>query len=143
VTCRLGRAGWREAGDESFEAAIPAQIDRRRSVASGRLDLGAGPDDPLVAHQILDIPVTQAGAVFEVEIPERFPEGGPLAEDGRPAEAGLEGFQGEAFEHRLLAGHRNSPFLVVIVPHHLAAIGPAAADPAVIFEFTHRLHLAS
>ena len=76
--------------DQVFDSAILAQGDRRDGVGPGRQDLGPGPDDALVAHQLLHVCVGESGAIVEIEVAEGVPEGRALAENRRPAEAGLE-----------------------------------------------------
>src|SRR4029453_1496813 len=68
-----------------------------------------------------------AGHDGVVEVGERLPEGGPLGQDGPPAQPGLEPLEADLLEQAAVVGHREAP-LGVVVGGHLAPVArPGAA----------------
>lgn len=118
-------------GDEVFDAAVLAQADDGAGVGAGGADFGVVADDVRVAGEVFEAGVGVVGDGVGVEAVEGFAQGGAFGQDGAPAQAGLEAFEGDAFEHGPLAGEGQAPFGVVVGEQERVVGGPGAAGEAV------------
>jgi hypothetical protein len=72
------------------------------------------PDDRRVGDESLDVALTERGDPVGIEPCECGPEALALAEDGQPAEAGLEPLETEPLVEPPLVADGAAPFLVVV-----------------------------
>ena len=90
------------------------------------------PDDSGVLEQAIDVARPEPGHGVEVEAAERAAERLPLAEDDEPAQPGLESFEADLLEEPPSVAHGHSPLAVVVEAVERIAVGPGAADDAVV-----------
>src|SRR6478735_5322168 len=115
-----------ERPDVRIESAVLAQVQNRAGVGDRRVHLAHVPDDPRVGHQPGAVGVVEGGDLLGVEPGEGGTEGGSLAQDGDPREAGLEGLEGEPLEEGRLAVDRDAPLVVVVGEVLGGGTGPGA-----------------
>ena len=108
-------------------AAGRVQVPQRPTVGDRRLDLGAVAHDAGVGHEPGHVVVAERGDDLGVEVGERRPERGPLAQDRDPGEPGLERLEREPLVQGVLAVHRPAPLLVVVLLVDGVAVAEAAA----------------
>src|SRR5215211_8609869 len=77
-------------------------------------DLGAVPDDPLIAEQALHVGAIEGRNRGDLKPREGGPEGLALAEDRQPGESALEGLEGEPLIEATVVKDGTTPFQVVV-----------------------------
>jgi len=145
----FGRGGEAPEGlpIEAFRAALGIRLEapQEGGQGSGLLDEGAGAsrilqhrgdlasmaDDAGIVQETGDLGLAPAGQDGEIEAGEGAPEILPLAENGPPAQPGLEPFETELLEQPPVVGHRPSPFPVVIGLVERIADAPETAAAAI------------
>src|SRR5262245_41812423 len=88
-------------------------------------------NNPVVLEQTIDVALGEARNSVEIEIMERGAEVLPLAQDGAPAQSGLETLQTQFLEQAMIIFDRKAPLGVVIGEKIRRRGGPAAPFLAV------------
>src|SRR3712207_6511484 len=89
-------------------------------------------DDAGVGHQPLLVVGTEGRDGVDLEAGERRTEGGALAQDGDPREAGLERLQADPFEEGVVPVQGRAPLLVVVRRVLRCAVRPTAPRPVLV-----------
>jgi hypothetical protein len=113
-------------------AELRGQLGVATRVVDGRLDLGPVADDARVGQQAIHLLDAEPGDHRGVEAGEHLAEALALAEDGEPAEPGLEPLEGELLEQPPVLGDRPAPLGVVVAAVQRVAGTPPAAGDAVV-----------
>ena len=101
-------------------------------IVDRRFDLAAMPHDARILQEALHALGVEAGDLLEVEAGEVLSEGLALAQDGEPAQTGLETFEADLLEEAVVVDDGAAPLVVVVRGVVGRGRAPPAADDAVV-----------
>ena len=100
-------------------------------VVDGGFDLAPVTDDAGIGDEAGDVFVVKISHFLEVEIGEGGAEVFALAKDGQPAETGLEAFENDFLEEKMIVVDWLGPLVVMIMPIVIKRIAPLTAGQLV------------